>query len=251
MNKPLISAQKLSVNFDAFSALSDINFAIPRGAFLAIIGPNGAGKSTLIKLIIGILKPDSGVLQIEGSKPGDKTAARVGYVPQFKNMNRHFPALAEELVYSGLKSQWPWRIKSENKELVAEALRTVKAEKLALQPIKQLSGGEIQRVCLARSIVNKPDIIVLDEPATGIDMVGEADMYNLLETYQNENKATIIMITHDWHAARHHASHVLLINKYQIAFGNPGETLSDSNLRKAFGHTGHHHTQIHMGKDDA
>lgn len=251
MNNSLLFAQKLSVNYDAFSALSDINFEIPREAFLAIIGPNGAGKSTLIKLIIGILKPDSGILKIDGSKPGDKTAARVGYVPQFKNMNRHFPALAEELVYSGLKSQWPWRIKSENKELVAEALRTVKAEKLALQPIKQLSGGEIQRVCLARSIVNKPDIIVLDEPATGIDMVGEADMYNLLETYQKENKATIIMITHDWHAARHHASHVLLINKRQIAFGSPGETLSDANLRKAFGHTGHHHAQLHMGNDDA
>ena len=96
-------------------------------------------------------------------------------------------------------------------------------------------------MCLARSIVRNPKLVVLDEPATGIDAIGEADLYNLLEAYQEKSKASIMMITHDWHVANHHSDFVLLLNRKQISFGHPKEALSENNLRIAFGHIGHVH----------
>jgi zinc transport system ATP-binding protein len=117
----------------------------------------------------------------------------------------------------------------------------VGTEHLALRPIAKLSGGELQRVCLARSLVREPRLVMLDEPTTGIDAVGEADIYKLLEAYQKASGATILMITHDWHAATHHANWVLLLNRKQVSFGPPSEALNEDNLRVAFGHIGHTH----------
>jgi zinc transport system ATP-binding protein len=122
-----------------------------------------------------------------------------------------------------------------------EALTKVGAESLANRPLSKLSGGELQRVCLARCIVREPEIVMLDEPATGIDAIGEHDLYRMLEDYQKASGATIIMITHDWHAATHHANLVLLLNRRQVSFGKPHRALSENNLRIAFGHVGHKH----------
>ena len=125
-------------------------------------------------------------------------------------MDRSFPALAIELVTSGITRRWPWIVKGEEKDKSLEALALVKSEQLANRTLSELSGGELQRVCFARSIVRNPRLVVLDEPATGIDAIGEADLYNLLEAYQEKSGATILMITHDWHVANHHSDFVLL-----------------------------------------
>jgi zinc transport system ATP-binding protein len=165
----------------------------------------------------------------------------VGYVPQFKTMDRRFPAQSLELVLTGLNRLWPWQGNADARQKALQALQQVGAEHLAKRSISKLSGGELQRVCLARSIVREPRLVMLDEPATGIDTLGEIDMYRQLEAYQKESGATVIMITHDWHAATHHADYVLLLNKKQISFGPPAEAFKEDNLRMAFGHIGHDH----------
>jgi len=237
----IVETQNLSFNYNGIYVLSDINISIPESKFISIVGPNGAGKTTLLKIIIGLIKDYSGSISVFGKSPDEVDPSLIGYVPQIKTMDRKFPAVAIELVASGLIRKWPWSIKGKSKDLSYKALALVNAEHLAERSLSTLSGGELQRVCLARSFVRNPKLIVLDEPATGIDAIGESDLYNLLENYQNKTGATILMITHDWHVAHHHSDLVLLLNRNQIAFDIPKEALSENNLRIAFGHIGHKH----------
>jgi len=162
-------------------------------------------------------------------------------VPQFKTLDRSFPALSIELVASGLRRRWPFRLAAREREAARAALRRVRGEDLAYRRLSRLSGGELQRVYLARAFVRGPRMLLLDEPATGMDVLGEADMYRVLEQYQRDHRATVLMITHDWEAARHHATHVLILNRRVIGFGPPERALSDECLRRAFGHVGHPH----------
>lgn len=236
-----IEIKNLSLSYGKIKVLENINFSIPEGSFVSIVGPNGAGKTTLMKILLGLIKYNIGEVKIFGKDVADVDPSLIGYVPQIKTMDRSFPALAIELVTSGITRRWPWFVTGEEKKKSLEALTLVKAENLANRTLSELSGGELQRVCLARSIVRNPKLVVLDEPATGIDAVGEADLYNLLEAYQGKSQATILMITHDWYVANHHSDFVLLLNRKQVSFGTPAEALSENNLRTAFGHIGHLH----------
>lgn len=236
-----VEAENLSVKFEDHVALSDLEMQIPKSSFVAIVGPNGAGKSTFLKVLLGLIKPTTGKAKIFGKTPQQVDPNLIGYVPQFKTMDRSFPAVSIELVYTGLSRKWPWRLSKDARDKACQALDQVGATHLATRSIGKLSGGELQRVCLARSIVRQPELLMLDEPATGIDAIGEEDMYRMLEVYQKESGATVIMITHDWHAATHHADYVLLLNRKQISFGSPEQALKEDNLRLAYGHIGHDH----------
>jgi zinc transport system ATP-binding protein len=241
MRDPLVTVNHVSVWFGEHQILSDLTLEILENSFVAIVGPNGAGKSTFIKVLLGLVLPSAGEVSILGRTPREVPPEIVGYVPQMKTMDRSFPALAIELVITGITQRWPWHFGKNEQTRALEALEQVGAAHLAQRPLGRLSGGELQRVCLARSVVRQPKLVILDEPATGIDRVGEADMYRMLESYQKNNGATLLMITHDWHAATHHADHVLLLNRKQISFGPPAEALSEDNLRLAYGHIGHAH----------
>jgi len=237
----LVQVNHLSVQFGDYQILSDIHLSIAENSFMAIVGPNGAGKSTFIKVLLGLVLPSGGEVSILGHPPREVPPEIVGYVPQMKTMDRSFPAVAIELVLTGITRRWPWRLRKAEQSRALVALEQVGASHLAQRPLGRLSGGELQRVCLARSIVRQPRLVILDEPATGIDRVGEADMYRMLEAYQKNNGAPLIMLTHDWHAATHHADQVLLLNRRQISYGPPAESLSEDNLRLAYGHIGHAH----------
>ncbi|MCA2004341.1 MAG: metal ABC transporter ATP-binding protein [Ignavibacterium sp.] len=236
-----VEVKNLSLSYGDIKILENLNFSVPENSFVSIVGPNGAGKTTLMKILLGLIKDYSGEIKIFEKKPDEINPQMIGYVPQIKTMDRNFPALAIELVASGLLRKWPWSVGGKEKDNSLKALSLVKAEHLAYRPLAELSGGELQRVCLARSIVRNPKLVVLDEPATGIDAIGEADLYNLLEKYQQNSKATVLMITHDWHVAHHHSDFVLLLNRKQVSFGSPEDALSEVNLRTAFGHIGHEH----------
>lgn len=238
---PAVEVKGLTVRFGEHLALEGIDLSIPQGAFVAIIGPNGAGKSTLLKVLLGLVEPTRGEVRILGRPPKRLDPRRIGYVPQFKTLDRSFPALAEELVVSGLRRAWPARIAPQERERARSALARVGAAQLWGRSVNRFSGGELQRVYLARAFVRRPELVMLDEPATGIDVLGEADMYRLLEDYQRETGATLLMITHDWEAAFHHASHVIVLNRRLVGFGPPERTLSEQCLREAFGHVGHAH----------
>lgn len=241
MNKTGIEIIDLSVRFADFYALQDINLQIPESTFVAIVGPNGAGKSTFLKVLLGLQTEYSGEVKVYDRHIDQVPPEWIGYVPQFKTMDRRFPALSIELVLTGLNRVWPWKGKKEAHQKALQAMEQAGAGHLSDRPIRKLSGGELQRVCLARSIVRQPRLVMLDEPATGIDTIGEIDMYKQLEAYQKSSGATIVMITHDWHAATHHADYVLLLNKKQISFGPPSIAFKEENLRMAFGHMGHDH----------
>lgn len=241
MSDHIIEVKNLSVTLQDYHILESLNLRVPQNEFVTIVGPNGAGKSTFLKVLLGLIPPDRGIVRIFGKAAQSVPPAWIGYVPQVKTMDRSFPALSIELVLTGIDGRWPWRFKKNEYQKSLEAMDRVGAEHLAQRRLSRLSGGELQRVCLARSIVREPKLVMLDEPATGIDVVGEADLYRLLEVYQKETGATILMVTHDWHAATHHADKVLLLNNKQIGFGEPGEVLTEDNLRLAFGHIGHKH----------
>lgn len=223
--------------------LADVTFDLAAASFLAVIGPNGAGKSTLVKVGLGLVEPRRGHAAIFGIDAGD-APERIGYVPQLKTFERSFPATALELVVSGLRQRWPARIRRDERARACEALAEVGAERLTHRSLSRLSGGELQRAFLARALVRRPDIVFLDEPATGVDWLAEHDLYDLLDRYQEQTRGTVVMITHDLSAARHHASHVLLLNRSVHGFGAPLDVLTDERLKDTYGHAGHGHSVL-------
>ncbi len=233
-----LSVENLTIKFGNHTALENINFDLPAGDFLAIVGPNGSGKTTLIKSILGINNVSKGKIKIFGSGVNDSGPGTIGYVPQFKSLDRSFPARAIDLVASGLANTWPGRISGKLKDRSLQALEEVDAAKIWKRQLNSLSGGELQRVYLARGIVRNPKILMLDEPETGVDMVCETALNHLIDRINQEKGTTIVMVTHNWATAFHHARTALLINKYQISFGPSEKALHQNELQKAFVHIG-------------
>jgi len=239
MSEHAVEMDGVTVRFGTVTALRAIQFAAPVGAFVSIIGPNGAGKTTLLRVLLGLDQPDAGTVRIFGKAPAALAAEDLGFIPQIKTLDRSFPAKALELVVTGLRQSWPWRIRADERAKAMEALEMVGAAAIADRSVAVLSGGELQRVYLARCLVRKPRIIVLDEPAAGLDLAGEAALYHQLLEYQKRSGATVFMITHDWEGARCHASHVLLMHRGRAQFGAPREMASEERLLAVFGHAGH------------
>ena len=243
-----VEISSLTVQFGSHTALQDINLIIDKGEFVSVIGPNGGGKSTLVKIILGLIQPTKGEIKVFEKNPIDLNPNSFGYVPQIKTADRTFPALPIELVASGLSSKWPSRIKGEVKEKSVTALKAVGAEHLASRPLSRLSGGELQRIYLARTIVRNPQILILDEPATGFDSNAEMDLNNSIENIHKNSDTTIIMVTHDWDNAYHHSDRVAILNKNLICCDKPDSAFNEDALRIAFGHIGHTHEMLFGGK---
>lgn len=239
MSTPAVDIEGVIVRFGDQYALRDVTFQAPPGSFVAILGPNGAGKSTLVKAILGLVTPTEGRVRVCGRMPERVDPAAVGYVPQVKTLDRTFPCRAFELVQTGLHRRWP--LFHRGRDEAVAALARVQADHLADRQLASLSGGELQRVYLARALARVPRLVVLDEPATGVDATGTAGFYDLIEAYQRERGATVVMVTHDLSVASHHASHVLLLNNRQVSFGPPSRALDERCLREAYGHVGHTH----------
>lgn len=236
----------MTVQFGDATVLQDVSFDQATGSFLAIVGPNGSGKSTLIRVLLGLVTPRKGHAALFGEDAGAHPE-RIGYVPQLKTFDRTFPATALELVVTGLRRTWPGKVTGAEREAGVAALTKVGAAQLERRPLARLSGGELQRAYLARALVREPDLVLLDEPATGVDYLAEHDLYSLLEDYQREGvargrPATVVMITHDLAVARFHADRVLVLNRRVMGFGAPEDVLGDEALKTAFGHHHHQHT---------
>jgi zinc transport system ATP-binding protein len=239
MSGPAIDARGLSVRFGEFEALAPLDVTVEPGSYVAVIGPNGSGKSTLINAFLGIQPLSSGSVRLFGHKPEDAPASAVGYLPQLKTLDRTYPAIALELVVSGIRQSWPWHIRAAEKKQALEAMARTGVADLATRPIAALSGGQLQRAYLARSLVHRPKLLLLDEPGSGMDVKGEAGMYHLLEDYQRETGATVVMVTHDWEGARAHATHALLVNRGLVAYGPAEDVAQPQALLQLFGHAGH------------
>jgi zinc transport system ATP-binding protein len=240
-SRDIVVAESVGFTAGTFTILDGLDFALPAGSFCAVLGPNGGGKSTLLRLMLGLLRPSAGSIRIAGLDPQARGRPAIGYVPQVKTLDRSFPAPALDLVASGIHASWPWRLGPAERAQAEQALAEAGALPLANRPLSVLSGGELQRAYLARALVRQPQLILLDEPAAGIDLAGEEDMYRVLEAYQRRTSATVIMVTHDWGAAFHHATWALVLHRTLLAAGSSAEVLSDETMRLAFGHAGHQH----------
>jgi len=239
-----IEISNLTHVFGTHTVLEDISLDIDKGEFISVVGPNGGGKSTLFKLLLGLVQPAKGSVRINGISPNSKNSIQTGYVPQLKTADRSFPALAIELVASGIKSNWVGRINRDLKNQCLAAMEKVNAVHLADKSLSGLSGGELQRIYLARSIARQPQLLLLDEPATGIDTASEKDLNKIMDNIRKDSLTTVIMATHDWESAYHHSDKVLILNKKVICYDVPDKAFSEEALRVAFGHEGHKHEII-------
>lgn len=236
-----VDCEGLSVRSETGFALKDVTVQIPQNQFLAIVGPNGSGKSTFLKAILGLAEAATGSIRVMGYPPGSAPGVRVGYVPQTKSIDRHFPSLAIELVVSGLIRKWPARISPEHRRIAMESLAVVKAESLAEQSLAKLSGGELQRVYMARALAVDPQILVLDEPATGIDANGEEAITQALDRIHATQTTTILMVTHDFDVARHHADACMVLNQTLVDYKPSKHPEIEEAIHRAYGHAAHRH----------
>jgi zinc transport system ATP-binding protein len=209
---PIVEIKNLSFSYKRDKTLEDINLTIEKGDFFAIIGPNGGGKSTLLKLILGIIPPQEGSIEIFGQKP-QKNLAKVGYVPQNTDVNIDFPIKVIEVVLMGhIGTKRPlFGYAKEEIMCAMGALAQVEMEQFAEQKIGELSGGQRQRVMIARALCANPQILILDEPTAYIDIDGQKKIYELLN---NLNKTiTIIVVSHDISIILEYANKIVHINK--------------------------------------
>lgn len=193
---PAIQIEGLSFSFGLAPVLQDIDLEVLRGEFMGLVGPNAGGKSTLLKLILGLLRPQSGRIRVLGAAP-EEARRRVGYVPQYPSFQRDFPISVEQVVLLGRLGSTPslgWYRRAD-REAALHALAEVEAADLARRRIGTLSGGQLQRVLLARALVGEPQILILDEPTANIDQRAEGDIFDLLAVLNA--RLTILVVSHD------------------------------------------------------
>lgn len=194
--EPIISIDNVSFSYSSVPVVRDINLAINDGEFLGVIGPNAGGKSTLLKLILGLLSPDAGEITVFGKNP-DKGRSRIGYVPQYPAFTRDFPINVCDAVLLGRlgETRWYGGYTQEDREIAINVLKAIEIDTIQHQTIDSLSGGQLQRVLIARALASKPDILILDEPTANIDVRAEEDIFALLKQYNDH--MTIIVVSHD------------------------------------------------------
>lgn len=213
-----LEVEGVSVVFDGRTVLDDITFWVPVGEFLCLSGPNGAGKSTLLKVILGLVKPMSGRIRI-GGEDFAKGRHKVGYVPQRKAFDRDFPATPIDVVVANLRGTWPLAIKKEERDIAMDVLKRTGAERLATTQMRDLSGGETQRVFLARALVTKPTLLVLDEPTAGVDVGGRAAIVDLMAEISASETIAAVLVTHNIQAIARCAERVIYLDKRVRAWG--------------------------------
>jgi zinc transport system ATP-binding protein len=197
---------------EGLEILHRVNLEIYANEFIGIIGPNGGGKTTLLKLIMGFLKPTHGSIFILGKRPSE-SIHQFSYVPQNLRYDKEFPISVLELVLSGRLSQLPWYgfYKRKDKQAAFAALDQVGLSDFGSRSFGSLSGGQAQRVLIARALASEPKILLLDEPTANVDSQAEADIYSLLNQLRKE--MTILMVTHDLKTAIHQVDRVLVVQK--------------------------------------
>ena len=230
----MIEIQNLSVSYQGQLALDKANVTIKGPTITGIIGPNGAGKSTLIKGLLGIVDHQGQAL-LDG-QPLDKELKRIAYVEQIINIDYNFPIKVKECVSLGLypKIKLFQRLKTSDWDKVNQALKIVGLEDFAERQISQLSGGQFQRVLIARCLVQEADCIFLDEPFVGIDSISEEIIMTTLRSLKEQGK-TILIVHHDLGKVPHYFDQVLILNKELIAIGETSSTFTEENLKKAYG----------------
>lgn len=247
----IIECKHLDFSYGPNEVLKNIDFVVEQGDYVGLVGPNGSGKSTLLKIILGLTKPDRGEVLLFG-KPitSFKEWYKIGYVSQKANsFNSGFPATVLEVVSMGLYGKLGLfaRLSKTHKEQVLSAIDQVGLSDYAHRNIGKLSGGQQQRAFIARALVSRPSLLILDEPTVGVDTESVDRFYQLLATLHKEHQLTLLMVTHDIGMMTHHVTKVACLNKRIHFHGPPSEFQEKQNeiLAEAYGShmnlVEHHH----------
>lgn len=231
----MISIRNLSVSYFGIEALHDISVDIPTGCTVGIIGPNGAGKSTFIKSILGIVDRTAGKTTIHNEDIKLKRKS-IAYVPQKSEVDLTFPITVFDTVLTGTYPTIPlFRNPTKKHYAIAEeAMKLVSIENLRDKQINNLSGGQLQRVFIARALAQQADVFFLDEPFVGIDLVSENIIVGLLKDLRTQGK-TILVVHHDLHEVEAYFDQLMILNTSLVAFGPVKEVFTNENIRKAYG----------------
>lgn len=217
--QPLIECRGVTVRYDGKPVLQHVELCVRSGEIVTLIGPNGSGKTTLIRLLGGLLVPNEGSVH-------RRAGLRIGYVPQKANIRKSLPLSVRRFLAIGGRH---------SRRTVAETLEEVGAGELAASSVHGLSGGEFQRVALARALLRRPDLLLLDEPAQGVDLAGQAQLYELIDRLRRERGLGVILSSHDLHLVMAATDRVICLNGHVCCAGSPSTVANDPAFRRLFG----------------
>lgn len=230
-----IEVHNLTASYNRKPVLWDIDFSLPQGQLVGIVGPNGSGKTTLLRNMMGLMKPDSGYVNMFGKKLDD-VRERVSYVPQRETVDWDFPANVMDVVLMGRyrKSNLFKRLSKRDRDIATQALEKVNLLPYAKRQISQLSGGQQQRVFIARSLAQQADLYLMDEPFVGVDASTEESILTLLSEMKKEGK-TVVIVHHDLQTAYEYFDWIVLLNTRLVASGPKDEVFETDLLQEAYG----------------
>lgn len=236
-NTALVDVRHINLKFQGREVIQDVSFRLEPNQITTLIGPNGSGKSTLVRLVLGLQQPDSGSINRQAQ-------LRIGYMPQKLQLDATIPLSVERFMQ--IPSRFP-------KREIEAALAEVNVRHLLKNPMQQLSGGETQRVLLARALLRRPQLLVLDEPAQGVDITGQIELYQLITEIRSRYQCTVLMVSHDLHLVMASTDQVICLNHHVCCSGHPESVSADPAFIALFGRQGadtlalysHHHNHHH------
>lgn len=226
--KPLIECRNLKVDYGSWNACRDVSFSIFEGNYICIVGANGSGKTTLVKTILGLKQASSGEIIRNGLK--------AGYLPQQNSIQKDFPASVREVVQSGCISSRHLFYNKADRQKAREVMEKLGIADISEKSYMELSGGQQQRVLLARALCSAGNMLILDEPVTGLDPVVTDELYSLIRELNHKDHMAVLMVSHDIHRAVQNATHILHMDRTPLFFGTSEE----------YRHTEHYSSMSHV-----
>jgi manganese/iron transport system ATP-binding protein len=233
-DQPILDVRKINARYNGRLALENVSFHLHAGERVAVVGPNGAGKSTLFKVVAGVMQPSSGEVNVYGSTPRGHVC--IAYIPQRSQVDWNFPVNVADVVMMGRIAKlgplgWP---KRRDWDLVHNALGIVEMDNLAKRQIGELSGGQQQRMFIARALAQEAELMLMDEPLSGLDTPSQEGILTLLDELKRQN-VTVMVATHDLEQASEYFDRIMLLNHRLIGFGPPEQVLQTEKLIQAYG----------------
>ncbi len=233
---PVVDLEQVRIRLGGRIILDDVTLTVDEGEFIVVLGPNGAGKSTLLKTLLGLIKPDAGVVHVLG-RPPQRGNKDIGYAPQHRTLEADLALRARDVVGFGLDgNRWGTGLPDRRRKvLIDKVLREVDAIEFANAPVGQLSGGEQQRLLIAQALLTNPRLLLLDEPLANLDISHEGEIVSLIARVCRERNVAVMLVTHDINPLLSMVDRVLYMANGHSAIGKPDEVITSQTLSQLYG----------------